>query len=131
MKSSIAKLKNDEILAYESTKTITISGNVLNEGDLIVKRKYKLDQPDLASGGDDDMILVMNCVMNPHLLQVGAARELINHIQKQRKASKLNVEDEIVLFYETPGEYYSKILEEQAQMLQNGLKIQIQHKLEV
>ena len=125
VKGAIGKLSNEDILEYERTKTITILGNVLGEGDLIVQRKYKLEGTDLAAGGDNEMILVMNCEMNDHLLQVGATRELINHIQKQRKSSGLNVEDEIVLYFENAGDYYAKILQEQASMLSHGLKIEI------
>lgn len=125
IKGAINKLTNDEILEYERTKTIKINGNDLVEGELMVKRKYKLEEKDLASGGDDDMILVMNCIMNPQLLLVGATRELINHIQKQRKSSGLNVEDEIVLFFENPGEYYTHVIQEQMPMLQSSLKIPI------
>lgn len=125
VKNAISKLSNEEILNYERTAEITIGGNLLGAGEMIVKRKYKLESEEFAAGGDDDMILVMNCVMNPKLLMVGATRELVNHIQKQRKASGLNVEDEIVLYFETAGEYYTQVLVEQAGMLSSSLKIPI------
>ena len=92
---------------------------------MFVKRKYKLEDVNLVSGGDDDMILIMDCLMTPELLLIGCTRELINNIQQLRKSSGLNVEDEIVMYYEPAGEYYSKILKEQFHALSHTLKIPI------
>ena len=125
IRGAISKLTTEEILAFERTKKIEILGNQLGENDLTVNRKYKLEGPDFVAGGNDDFILVLNTVMNPQLLQAGAARELVNHVQKLRKSSGLNVDDEIVLFYEPAGEYYSKILSENIGLVETGLKIPI------
>ena len=125
IRGAISKLTTEEILTFERTKTIEILGNQLGESDLTVNRKYKLEGLDFVAGGNDDFILVLNTVMNPQLLQAGAARELVNHVQKLRKSSGLNVDDEIVLFYEPAGEYYSKILTENFGLVETGLKIPI------
>lgn len=125
VKAALGKLSNSEILEYERTKTITVLGHVLNDPEVIVRRKYVLEDASIAVGGDDDMVLVINCTLDAHLLQIGAARELINHVQKQRKASGLNIDDEIVLYYNPPQEYYSKILQENFNMLQTTLKIPV------
>ena len=125
VRGAIGKLTNEQILDYERTKTITIQGHLLGEGDMFVKRKYKLEDVNLVSGGDDDMILIMDCLMTPELLLIGCTRELINNIQQLRKSSGLNVEDEIVMYYEPAGEYYSKILKEQFHALSHTLKIPI------
>jgi isoleucyl-tRNA synthetase len=125
VRGAISKLSASQILDFERSKSIEVLGHVLVEGDLSVRRKYKLEGPDFAAGGDDDFTLVLNTVMNPALLQVGAARELINHVQKLRKSSGLNVDDEVVLYYEEPGEYYSKIMTENFATLEAGLRIPI------
>lgn len=123
VRGAISKLSAEQILEFERTQRLTVLNCELTEGDLTVKRKYKLEGPDFASAGDDDFIIVLNTTMNPQLLQAGAARELVNHVQKLRKSSGLNVDDEIVMYYEEPGEFYSKIFAENLHVLESGLKI--------
>lgn len=126
--TTINNLPSDLITEFEVNKTITVQGVQIQDGELFVRRTYKdSGNPDFGAAGDNDVVVVVDCKMNEELLQVGTAREFANHVQKLRKASGLQVEDDIVLYYSQPGQYYGKLLADQENLIRGILKIPILH----
>eukprot|EP00358_Blepharisma_japonicum_P004617 CAMPEP_0202945282 /NCGR_PEP_ID=MMETSP1395-20130829/6269_1 /ASSEMBLY_ACC=CAM_ASM_000871 /TAXON_ID=5961 /ORGANISM="Blepharisma japonicum, Strain Stock R1072" /LENGTH=539 /DNA_ID=CAMNT_0049645113 /DNA_START=1582 /DNA_END=3197 /DNA_ORIENTATION=- len=124
-RDTINNLPSNLIEEYEVNKRIEILGVAIEEGEIFVRRAYKGENPDLGAAGDNDVIVVVDCKMNEELLLVGTAREFANHVQKLRKSSGLQVEDDIVLYFSQAGPYYGKLLEDKGELIRGILKIPI------
>jgi len=122
-KDTVNNLPSDLIAEYEVRKSVMVNGVELGEGDLFVRRSFKGENPDLSAAGDNDAIVVVDCKMNDELLQVGIAREFANRVQKLRKSSGLQVEDEVVLYFSQPGAYFENLLQAQSDLIGGILRI--------
>jgi Domain of unknown function (DUF5915) len=58
---------------------------------------------DLRAAGDGEVLAVLDLRRDDSLVSAGLARELVNRVQKLRKAAGLVVTDEVEVFYRTEG----------------------------
>jgi isoleucyl-tRNA synthetase len=94
-KTLIEGLSSSEIEAYEQAGSIDLEGEQFGSDDILVLRAPK---PDLACVASNRWITVqLDGNLDEDLIDQGRARELINRIQKTRKAMNLNVSDRIHL----------------------------------
>ena len=121
----IKSLSHEAISEYKETGRLGVKGVEVLEEELQIQRKYKAEDPDLEGADDSDVIVVVDCKLNPELIQEGQARRLATAVQKLRKTAGLHPDDQVVVFYHPPGEYYSALLQNQMGLLERTLKVPI------
>ncbi|MEW6407719.1 MAG: isoleucine--tRNA ligase [Patescibacteria group bacterium] len=62
---------------------------------------YKSKEPSFEVEGDRDLIVALEVKLTDKLKQEGLAREIIRHIQELRKTADYNVDDRIIMNYES------------------------------
>ena len=58
---------------------------------------------DLRAAGDGEVLAVLDLRRDDSLVSAGLARELVNRVQRLRKAAGLVVTDTVEIFYRTEG----------------------------
>jgi isoleucyl-tRNA synthetase len=97
--AAAGKLTQEQILAYEAGGALELAGEGIRAGELRVLRDFR-PPADAAPGsldaaGDGDVLVVADLTQDGALLAAGAAREVVNRVQKLRKASGLAVADAV------------------------------------
>jgi isoleucyl-tRNA synthetase len=107
VKLAISKLNDDDIKGFLAKGSIVVEGETLTKeaGDLTVTREFKGDTKayEADSAPDNSCLVAIDCREDPEIMAALAAREMVNRIQKLRKSSHLQVEDEIFVFFEEKG----------------------------
>ena len=88
----MASLSAESLKSFESNKSLTIGEYNFIEEDILIFRE-PLDQSNAASNAD--ITVVLDTTLDEQLLAEGVAREMINRIQKIRKAMDFQVDDRI------------------------------------
>lgn len=101
VKKALPSVTSDEVKQYVLTKTITVDGIKLEEGDLVVKRALKEDETskDLETNTDQDLLIVLDAAIYPELADEGLVREIINRVQRLRKKAGLQPTDDVKMEY--------------------------------
>ena len=94
-KDLIESLSSNLIEQYESTGTLLLEGETFKSGDILISRHPKAGIRDLAS--NRWITVQLDSTLTDDLRCQGLAREMINRVQKTRKAMDLNVSDRIEL----------------------------------
>jgi len=103
LKKKISQLTNDELRGYLKNGSITIDGIKIEQGWLAVKRSFNKEyseKKDLAVTSSDVSCIMLSTNVDDELRQIRDSREISNRIQKLRKSSGVQLEDEIEIFYE-------------------------------
>jgi isoleucyl-tRNA synthetase len=105
VKIAIGKLSDDDIKGFIASGSIEVGGATLTTEDLTVTREFKGDTKayEADSAPDNSCMVAVDCREDPAIMASLASREMVNRIQKLRKSSHLQVEDEIVVFFEEKG----------------------------
>ncbi|EGC32927.1 isoleucyl-tRNA synthetase [Dictyostelium purpureum] len=107
----ISKLTNEQLRAFQKTGEITIEGHVLTTEDLKIIRKYSGDTTNNEPSGNDEILTVLELTVDKELFERGLAREVINRVQRLRKKSGLNFDDNIQMFYSTKDQELKQAVE--------------------
>ncbi|KAK0520131.1 isoleucine--tRNA ligase [Tilletia horrida] len=127
VKAGLDNVTSDEAKAYMETGKITVAGVELAEGDLRVMRVVDTSNMEgkILSNSDGQFVVLLDGEVRPELQAEGTAREMINRIQRLRKAAGLQATDEIdafVGFEQGVGEELAAILESQEDVFMRVLK---------
>ncbi|KAK0566315.1 isoleucine--tRNA ligase [Tilletia horrida] len=127
VKAGLDKVTSDEAKSYMDTGRITVSGVELTEGDLRVTRLVDTTNMEgkILSNTDGQFVVLLDGEVRPELQAEGTAREMINRIQRLRKAAGLQATDEIDAFYgfeQGVGEELAAIIESQEEVFKRVLK---------
>ncbi|KAE8244379.1 hypothetical protein A4X13_0g6635, partial [Tilletia indica] len=127
VRAGLEKVSSDDAKAYMDTGKITVSGVELSEGDLRVTRVVDTaNMPGkILSNTDGQFVVLLDGEVRPELQAEGTAREMVNRIQRLRKAAGLQATDEIDAFYgfeQGLGEELAGILESQEEVFLRVLK---------
>ncbi|KAI0344747.1 hypothetical protein BDW22DRAFT_1418918 [Trametopsis cervina] len=137
VKNALPKVTSEEIKGYVQTGKLTVDGIELVEGDLTVQRYIELPataEAQYATHTDNDVVVRLDILVHPELAGEWLARELINRVQKLRKAAGLQATDDIDIFYtfeEGSGAELLDALKEHSETIQKtvrGLPRDISHK---
>lgn len=137
VKNALPKVTSEEIKGYVQTGKLTVDGIELVEGDLTVQRYIELPataEAQYATHTDNDVVVRLDILVHPELAGEWLARELINRVQKLRKAAGLQATDDIDIFYtfeEGSGAELLDALKEHGETIQKtvrGLPRDISHK---
>lgn len=108
VRKALPALTNEDLRRYLSDKYITIAGIRLDEDDLTVVRGLdEQDNGELQSAygpkwepsSDNYVIVLLDSMLYPELMDEGLARELINRIQRLRKKAGLVPTDDVRMEY--------------------------------
>ncbi|KAI0812605.1 isoleucine-tRNA ligase [Irpex lacteus] len=138
VKNALPKVTSEEIKGYVQTGKLTVDGIELVEGDLTVQRYIELPEAaekaaQFATHTDNDVVVRLDILVHPELQGEWLARELINRVQKLRKAAGLQATDDIDIFYkfeEGSGAELLDALKEHGETVQKtvrGLPREISH----
>ncbi|WFD00751.1 isoleucine--tRNA ligase [Malassezia yamatoensis] len=101
VKKGLDQVTSAQAKEYMQTNHIEIEGITLGEGDLRAQRF--VDQAslpdDLLSDTDGQVVVLLDTKVHPELQAEGAARDVINRIQRLRKKAGLQPTDSIEYFY--------------------------------
>ena len=95
-KEKLNNLGREEILEYLKNGKVTINGFEIQEGWLQISKKFNEKYSKDDSLGVDsslDMSVMLDMVLDDKLKQKGMAREIVNKVQKLRKATGLSIDD--------------------------------------
>ncbi|CAM6124618.1 unnamed protein product [Calypogeia fissa] len=103
----VKNLGQKEILAFQKSGKITIAGHELTLGDIKVVRDFKapdgVNKDETDAAGDGDVLVVLDLRADDSLQEAGAAREIVNRVQKLRKKAGLEPTDTVEVYYEMVG----------------------------
>ncbi|KAH7654804.1 isoleucyl-tRNA synthetase protein [Dioscorea alata] len=112
-----------DILAFEKSGEVTISGHCLKLNDIKVVRQFKcpdnVTDKEIDAAGDGDVLVVLDLRADESLFEAGLAREVVNRIQKLRKKAGLEPTDIVEVYYEP--------LDDGKQILENIVSSQEQY----
>lgn len=100
-----------ESLTVAETESFTVSGKInidgfdLEENDIIIKYEFtdSLSSNQDAMCDPEGLILILDLETDQSLLDEGLAREVINRVQKLRKATGLSFNDAVDVYYDVSG----------------------------
>ena len=97
VEKALASLSREELLTFEEKGRIELIGEIFDSEDIKVFR-----EPVRETGALSDRLITvaLDCTLNDALRQEGAAREIVNRIQRARKAMNLEVSDRIHITYQ-------------------------------
>lgn len=133
----VAKLTNEQLVAFEKSGSIDVEGYTLTSEDLHVVREYKDSSAPApaaapaAEGGKgkkggaataatpaapqfevaqdpSGVFVVLSLVVDEEMIKEGISREVVNRVNRLRREIKLQVTDQVVAFYEAVGKAAAK-----------------------
>lgn len=127
VKKALPNVASDDVKAYLSTGKITVDGIELAKGDLTATRYVEL--PTRVEGGphyetntNNDVVILLDVLRRPELEQEGAAREVINRVQRLRKKAGLFATDDIDVYYSGCSSELQQIIEGGMEVIKKVLK---------
>lgn len=128
VKKALPNVTSDQVKDYAATGKILVDGIELVEGDLRIHRKVKEDESTKESeiNSDNDVMTILDCQIYPELKNEGLGREIINRVQRLRKAAGLVPTDDVKMEYKILSDPEGLGLEEvfvsQSAQLQKALR---------
>lgn len=111
----IAKLTPEQMLVLEAGNALTLEGEVLQTDEVQILRQARDGALDVRS--DRFISIEFPCTLDEELIAEGLAREIVHTIQQLRKDAGYQVEDRIVVTYETDG-HLSAVVNEHTNYIQ-------------
>ncbi|OIV94953.1 hypothetical protein TanjilG_22150 [Lupinus angustifolius] len=104
----IKALSQENILAFESAGEVVIANHCLKLTDVKVLRDFKrpdgMTEKEIDAAGDGDVLVILDLHPDESLFESGAAREIVNRIQKLRKKVGLEPTDTVEVYFESLDE---------------------------
>lgn len=94
---ALPSLSREELVAFEEKGKIEILEEVFDSEDIKVFRE---PVPETGALSDRLITVALDCTLTDELRQEGAAREIVNRVQRARKAMDLDVLDRIRITYQ-------------------------------
>ena len=126
LKQRIEQLTNEELQRYKNEGTIELEGVKILEGELKLQKQFlkKFTDDKKNACAADDVAVLVDVSEDKALRRVGVARECLNKIQKLRKTTGLQIEDEIEIFYDF-GKNAGEAVEQNIELVGNTLKMPV------
>ncbi len=114
----IQNLSHEAINSLEKTGSITLEDETFSSDDILIFRESQADSHAVT---DRFITIAFDETLDQALIDEGLAREVINRIQKTRKAEGLNVDDRITISYTASSHLLSVIEKHQTTICQETL----------
>jgi isoleucyl-tRNA synthetase len=98
---TVSKAAKDGAWVLNDDGTIEIAGHTLEAGEFDLQYAGRAGR---TAAGDRNLLVVIDTAITEELLREGYAREVIRAVQDLRKQAGYNVEDRIMVLYETADE---------------------------
>lgn len=122
-KKKLAALTSEELQGFLEGKDITINGHKLEQDWIRIEKtftdKYNKSK-EYGCATTAESAVMIKTVIDDELREVGTSREIVNRVQKLRKAEGVQIDDEIEVYFE--HESGAKIM--QSVVSNHGDKIQ-------
>jgi isoleucyl-tRNA synthetase len=128
LKEKLNNLGRDEIVEYLKNGKVTINGVEIQDGWLKISKQFNQKYSKNEAYGVDsslDMSVMLDITLDDKLKQKGMAREIVNKVQKLRKAAGLHIDDHIEIFYSTTnsdGAYLNQVVSDNLQSIRSSLR---------
>ena len=102
---AVKKMSQEDLLCFQRSGSVVLHGHTLSSDDISIKHEFRIPdgyaKNDIdAASGDEGAMVILELTVDQKLLDSGAARELINRLQKLRKSVGLQASDNIFIFFE-------------------------------
>ncbi len=110
VREGIVALSDGEIREYTASGSITVCGEVLGEGELLVTRSFKGNASvfEAEVSSESQLMVVLDITRDSKIERERIAREVINRVQKLRKKAGLIVGDKVEVFFSEKTEQQQK-----------------------
>ncbi|CAH9122288.1 unnamed protein product [Cuscuta epithymum] len=102
---AVKAMSTEDILAFEKAGEVNIATNTLKPSDIKIIRGFKRPdnrtEDEIDAAGDGDVLVVLDLVIDESQHRTGAAREIINRVQKLKKKSALEPTDAVLVYFKT------------------------------
>ncbi|KAK7282115.1 hypothetical protein RIF29_10664 [Crotalaria pallida] len=99
----IKAMSQESILAFESAGEVVIANHCLKLTDIKVLRDFKrpdgMTEEGIDAAGDGDVLVILDLSPDESLFEAGAAREVVNRVQKLRKKIGLEPTDMVEVYF--------------------------------
>lgn len=123
----LKQLSDDEIRAILDKKSIKKNDNEITLNQVLVEKKFLSEYDNdkvFVSLANADCGIRINTETNEDILNSYYCREIINKVQKMRKESGIQINDDIVIVYETKEEkVLKKVCEKHSENIYKALKV--------
>lgn len=100
MRKGLSTLGEDYVNTFISEKKIEFEGHTFDEECFsLTAHVNPLDNESLNSEAELDFAVVLDSTITEELKRARFAREFVNRVQRLRKASKLNLKDNVIITY--------------------------------
>ncbi|XP_057762341.1 isoleucine--tRNA ligase, cytoplasmic [Arachis stenosperma] len=101
----VKAMSQESILSFESAGEVVIANHCLKLTDIKILRDFKrpdgMTEEEIDAAGDTDVLVILDLHPDESLLEAGAAREIVNRIQKLRKKIALEPTDMVEVYFES------------------------------
>ncbi|XP_058750906.1 isoleucine--tRNA ligase, cytoplasmic-like [Vicia villosa] len=101
----VKAMSQEKILAFEKAGEVVIASHSLKLSDIKVLRDFKrpdgMADNEIDAAGDGDVLVILDLRPDESLFEAGAAREIVNRIQKLRKKIALEPTDTVEVYFQS------------------------------
>eukprot|EP00742_Colponemidia_sp_Colp-10_P002909 GILJ01003106.1.p1 GENE.GILJ01003106.1~~GILJ01003106.1.p1 ORF type:complete len:1149 (-),score=229.84 GILJ01003106.1:175-3621(-) len=120
---AIKELSHEQIANFEASGEITILNHKLGAGDVQVLREFKGGRANMEAAWDGSVLVVLDVSEDEELKNEGFAREVINRVQKLRKKAKLNIDDDVEVFYQVSGPVLKSVVNQFQGLIASAVRV--------
>nr|GMD00439.1 isoleucine--tRNA ligase, cytoplasmic [Ipomoea batatas] len=124
----VKAMSTEDILAFEKAGEVTFAKHTLKLSDIKIIRGFKRPdnrtEDEIDAAGDGDVLVVLDLVIDESQLKTGAAREIVNRVQRLKKESALEPTDVVQVYFRALDEDKSvsqQVLETQKQYITDAI----------
>ncbi len=119
VREGIVALSDGEIREYTASGSITVCGEVLGKGELLVTRSFEGNASvfEAEVSSESQLMVVLDITRDAKIERERIAREVINRIQKLRKKAGLIVGDRVEVFFSV------KVMQQQERLSTSSSKV--------
>nr|GMD08254.1 isoleucine--tRNA ligase, cytoplasmic [Ipomoea batatas]GMD84640.1 isoleucine--tRNA ligase, cytoplasmic [Ipomoea batatas]GMD90757.1 isoleucine--tRNA ligase, cytoplasmic [Ipomoea batatas] len=125
---AVKAMSTEDILAFEKAGEVTFAKHTLKLSDIKIIRGFKRPdnrtEDEIDAAGDGDVLVVLDLVIDESQLKTGAAREIVNRVQRLKKESALEPTDVVQVYFRALDEDKSvsqQVLETQKQYITDAI----------
>jgi isoleucyl-tRNA synthetase len=101
VRAALAALPADDIAALRRGRDVTVAGQVLGPGDVLIQEQPR---PGYAAANEAGYTVAISTTLTRELEDEGLARELVRRIQDMRREAGFDLADRITTWYTAPGD---------------------------
>jgi len=130
----VSNLPREQVIEYIKKGKIVVDGVEILPGWIAVNKHFNpelRDRKDIAVGSNLEAAVILDIMKDKELEMMGAGRDIVREIQKLRKDAKLNIDDQIDVFYEVVGcddlSFIEGVVASQKEFIKTAIKMPFIH----